>query len=57
MWTAERSLSETPRMPVRVAAVIPARMASHRFPGKPLLSIRGLPLGSPKWLRAMVGGA
>ncbi|MBI3021837.1 MAG: 3-deoxy-manno-octulosonate cytidylyltransferase [Candidatus Omnitrophica bacterium] len=31
-------------MPVRVAAVIPARMASHRFPGKPLLSIRGLPL-------------
>lgn len=28
----------------RVAAVIPARMASSRFPGKPLLSIRGLPM-------------
>ena len=31
-------------MNVKVAAVIPARMASSRFPGKPLLSIRGLPM-------------
>jgi len=30
--------------PIRVAAVIPARMASTRLPGKPLLSIRGLPM-------------
>lgn len=28
----------------RVAAIIPARMASSRFPGKPLLGIRGLPM-------------
>lgn len=30
--------------PARVAAVIPARMASTRFPGKPLLEILGLPM-------------
>ncbi|MBI3332742.1 MAG: 3-deoxy-manno-octulosonate cytidylyltransferase [Candidatus Omnitrophica bacterium] len=29
---------------IRVAAVIPARMASSRFPGKPLISVRGLPM-------------
>ena len=29
---------------VRVAAVIPARMASTRFPGKPLLPVAGLPM-------------
>lgn len=29
---------------VRVAAVIPARMASSRFPGKPLLEVEGLPM-------------
>lgn len=29
---------------VRVAAVIPARMGSSRFPGKPLLNVRGLPM-------------
>ena len=29
---------------VRVATVIPARMASSRFPGKPLLEVRGLPM-------------
>lgn len=29
---------------VKIAAVIPARMASSRFPGKPLVQIRGLPM-------------
>ncbi len=29
---------------VRVAAVIPARMRSSRFPGKPLVAFRGLPM-------------
>lgn len=29
---------------VRIAAIIPARMASSRFPGKPLLQIQGLPM-------------
>ena len=29
---------------VRIAAIIPARMASSRFPGKPLLEVRGLPM-------------
>lgn len=29
---------------VRIAAIIPARMASSRFPGKPLVSVRGLPM-------------
>jgi 3-deoxy-manno-octulosonate cytidylyltransferase (CMP-KDO synthetase) len=29
---------------VRIAAIIPARMASSRFPGKPLLDFRGLPM-------------
>ncbi len=29
---------------VRIAAIIPARMASGRFPGKPLLEIRGFPM-------------
>ncbi len=28
----------------RIAAIIPARMASSRYPGKPLLPIRGLPM-------------
>lgn len=31
-------------MKARIAAIIPARMASRRFPGKPLLEIRGLPM-------------
>jgi len=31
-------------MRVRIAALIPARMASSRFPGKPLLPVRGLPM-------------
>lgn len=29
---------------IKIAAIIPARMASSRFPGKPLLSIEGLPM-------------
>lgn len=29
---------------VRIAAIIPARMASSRFPGKPLLDVQGLPM-------------
>lgn len=29
---------------VRVAAIIPARMGSSRFPGKPLLDVHGLPM-------------
>ena len=29
---------------VRIAAIIPARMASSRFPGKPLLPLHGLPM-------------
>lgn len=31
-------------MTTRIAAIIPARMASSRFPGKPLLNIEGLPM-------------
>jgi len=29
---------------VRIAAIIPARMGSTRFPGKPLLDVRGVPM-------------
>ena len=29
---------------IRVAAIIPARLASHRYPDKPLLQIQGLPM-------------
>ena len=29
---------------VRIVAIIPARMASSRFPGKPLLEVAGLPM-------------
>lgn len=29
---------------IRIAAIIPARMDSQRFPGKPLLELRGLPM-------------
>jgi len=31
-------------MSVRVAAILPARMGSSRFPGKPLLKVHGLPM-------------
>lgn len=30
--------------PVRVVAILPARMAAGRFPGKPLVEVRGLPM-------------
>lgn len=42
--------------PVRIAAVIPARMASSRFPGKPLLEIRGLPMVEHVRRRALLCG-
>ena len=29
---------------VKIAAIIPARMASSRYPGKPLIEIEGLPM-------------
>lgn len=41
---------------VRVAAIIPARMASTRFPGKPLLQIRGLPMVEHVRRRALLCG-
>lgn len=31
-------------MRVKVVAIIPARIGSHRFPGKPLVEVRGLPM-------------
>ena len=39
---------------VRVAAIIPARMASSRFPGKPLLELHGLPMVEHVRRRAML---
>lgn len=41
---------------VRVAAIIPARMASSRFPGKPLLKVRGLPMVEHVRRRALCCG-
>lgn len=43
--------------PPRVAAIIPARMASSRFPGKPLLEIAGLPMLEHVRRRALLCGA
>ena len=43
-------------MKSRVAAVIPARLASTRFPGKPLFSIRGLPMIEHVRRRALLCG-
>lgn len=45
------------RSPVRVAAIIPARMASTRFPGKPLLRIGDLPLVEHVRRRTLLCGA
>ena len=41
---------------VRVAAIIPARMASSRFPGKPLLNMHGLPMVEHVRRRALLCG-
>lgn len=42
---------------MRVIAVIPARMASSRFPGKPLKEIHGLPMVEHVRRRAALSGA
>ena len=42
--------------PIRVAAVIPARMGSSRFPGKPLLPIHGLSMVEHVRRRALLCG-
>jgi len=41
----------------RVAAIIPARMGSTRFPGKPLLDVRGLPMVEHVRRRSLLCGA
>ena len=41
---------------IRVAAVIPARMGSSRYPGKPLLNIQGLPMIEHVRRRALLCG-
>ena len=41
---------------VEIVAVIPARMASSRFPGKPLLEVRGLPMVEHVRRRALLCG-
>lgn len=42
---------------VQVSAIIPARMGSSRFPGKPLLSVRGLPMVEHVRRRAVLSRA
>ena len=44
-------------MPTSLTAIIPARMASSRFPGKPLKKIRGLPMVEHVRRRALLSGA
>jgi 3-deoxy-manno-octulosonate cytidylyltransferase (CMP-KDO synthetase) len=46
-----------PRDSVRIAAVIPARMRSSRFPGKALLMVRGLPMVEHVRRRALLSQA
>ena len=41
---------------VQIAAIIPARMASSRFPGKPLLTVHGLPMVEHVRRRALLCG-
>lgn len=43
-------------MSTRVVAILPARMGSSRFPGKPLLPIRGLPMIEHVRRRALLCG-
>ncbi|MCG3204376.1 MAG: 3-deoxy-manno-octulosonate cytidylyltransferase [Elusimicrobia bacterium] len=43
-------------MNVKVAAIIPARMASSRFPGKPLLPFQGLPMVEHVRRRVLLSG-
>lgn len=43
-------------MSVKVAAIIPARMASTRFPGKPLLPFRGIPMVEHVRRRVVLSG-
>ena len=42
---------------MRIVAIIPARMASTRFPGKPLKEISGLPMVEHVRRRALLSGA
>ncbi|MDO8527447.1 MAG: 3-deoxy-manno-octulosonate cytidylyltransferase [Deltaproteobacteria bacterium] len=42
---------------VKIAAIIPARMASARLPGKPLLEIEGLPMIEHVRRRVLLSGA
>ena len=42
---------------IQVSAIIPARMGSSRFPGKPLLSVRGLPMVEHVRRRAVLSRA
>lgn len=42
--------------PARVAAIVPARMASSRFPGKPLVAFHGLPMVEHVRRRAVLSG-
>ena len=44
MWIAECFPSDVPMNRPSITAVIPARMASSRYPGKPLVPILGLPM-------------
>ena len=44
-------------MSIRVIAIIPARMASSRFPGKPLKKICGLPMVEHVRRRTLLSGA
>ena len=37
----------------RILAVVPARMSSSRFPGKPLKKINGIPMIAHCYLRAI----
>lgn len=45
-----------PRDAIRVVAIIPARMASSRLPGKPLLKVQGLPMVEHVRRRALLCG-